>query len=380
MTLPDQLRLIVDLLLGKKRPDRAPTARERREDAMEARLERKLVRRLGGAIGRVAASGAPNLDPLAVALREMDNMRWDIKVLGSALARQAYETGIMSAPVPDAPAHVPLTSRVCRQADVESPWFRYWAAQIREAPVYHRKVWEDAFVLQALWEADMLRPGRRGLGFAVGAEALPSYFASQGVDVVATDLDAADDRAQAWSLTNQHAASLARLHHPALVDRDVLEARCRHQAVDMNAIPIDLHGGFDFCWSVCALEHLGSIEHGLAFIENAARCLKPGGVAVHTTEFNLDMSGGTIDNWITVLFQRRHMDALAARLAMRGFVLDAIDDDAGLGVLDGFIDLPPFDGRSAMNWPRAPHLRVSVEGFAATSIGLIVRMTGCATK
>ena len=55
---------------------------------------------------------------------------------------------------------------------------------------------------------------------------------------------------------------------------------------DMNNISSDLHE-FDFCWSCCALEHLGSLSAGLRFIERSLDTLRPGGWAVHTTEFNL---------------------------------------------------------------------------------------------
>jgi SAM-dependent methyltransferase len=369
----DRLVLARDLLLGKKRPHRGPTARELREDQMEARIERRVMRRIGGAISRTHPAGPPNLDAIAVALREMGNMQWDIKVLGSALAEHLYCADLPRGPLPDAPGPVKLTSKLCVQADIRQPWFRYWAAQIRQAPLYHRKVWEDAFVLQALWEREAIRPGCKGIGFAVGAEALPAYLAGQGVEVLATDLDAADARSQAWSITHQHASSLEQLHRAALVDRDLFDLHCRYEPIDMNAIPARLHGQFDFCWSVCALEHLGSIEQGLCFIERSVDCLRPGGIAVHTTEFNLELTGETVDNWITVLFQRRHIEALAERLARNGHTLEAVDYDAGSGVLDGFVDLPPFGAASHMRHPSSPHLRVSVEGFAATSIGLIIR-------
>jgi hypothetical protein len=79
----------------------------------------------------------------------MGNMQWDIKVLGSVLAEHVYASGVLNEPVPEAPGPVPLTSKLCVQADMKQPWFRYWAAQLNRAPLAHRKVWEDAFVLQA---------------------------------------------------------------------------------------------------------------------------------------------------------------------------------------------------------------------------------------
>ena len=46
------------------------------------------------------------------------------------------------------------------------------------------------------------------------------------------------------------------------------------------AIDTDCHGQFDFVWSACAFEHLGSILNGLEFVVNSVKCLKPGGVVL----------------------------------------------------------------------------------------------------
>ena len=46
-----------------------------------------------------------------------------------------------------------------------------------------------AGIAQALYERGKLKPGSRGLGFAVGKEPLSDLFASFGCDVVATDLE-----------------------------------------------------------------------------------------------------------------------------------------------------------------------------------------------
>lgn len=304
-------------------------------------------------------------------------VNWNSKALGSALARQLYESGRAGAglPCPPEPVAIGITGGLCRQAEIESDWLRHWCGQIGMAPIYHRKVWEDCFVVQALWEAGALAPGQRGLGFAVGSEALPAFLAARGAQIVATDLDASHRRAQHWISMDQHGADREGLYHPHLIDRATFDSRVQQRAVDMNAIPADLHGQFDFCWSVCALEHLGSVEHGMRFVENAMRCLRPGGIAVHTTEFNLDPGHGRLHHGATVLFEREHIETLLARLAAAGHQPAPVDFSLGDGVLDGFIDTPPYNprgGRPAA-MPVAPHLRLQVKGIAASSIGLIVR-------
>jgi len=302
------------------------------------------------------------------------------KQAGAALARQAYAAGLAGPdlPAPEHPELARLGGRLCRQADIESAWMRHWCARLHMLPIYHRKVWEEAFVAQALWEAGMLAPCRRGLGFAVGRELLPSFLAAHGAAVVATDLDATDGRARSWHRSGQHAAAADALFHPHLVARADFDALVRFRPADMNAIPGDLRqGGFDFLWSVCSLEHLGSIARGLDFVVAAMGCLRPGGVAVHTTEYNLDETGSTVEHGKTVLFQRRHIEALGTRLAAEGHRLLPVDFSRGEGVLDGFLDIPPFSvADGAQPVPDTPHLALTLNGHRATSIGLIVRAWG----
>ena len=147
----------------------------------------------------------------------------------------------------------------------------------------------------------------------------------------------------------------------------------------MNDIPADLTG-YDFCWSLCALEHLGSIDCGLAFIENSLKTLRPGGTAVHSMEFNIDPNGPTIDNWPTVFFQRKHMEALAERLGAAGHRVAALDFHLGDKPLDHFIDVPPWGNYAKghlSDWLGQPcHLKVAADGFVVSCFGVIVTKSG----
>ena len=95
-----------------------------------------------------------------------------------------------------------------------------------------------------------------------------------------------------------------------ICDPDVFRERVTFEAVDMNDIPRKFRGGFDFCWSACSLEHLGSLEHGLTFIENSMDTLKEGGVAIHTTEFNLSSNDDTFETRDLSLYRRRDIQEL----------------------------------------------------------------------
>jgi SAM-dependent methyltransferase len=139
-------------------------------------------------------------------------------------------------------------------------------------------------------------------------------------------------------------------------------------------LPADLQDASqDVVWSACAMEHLGTLEQGLGFVEAAMRCLKPGGIAVHTTELNLDEAGETLSQGSTVLYQRKHLDVLAARLAAQGHRMLPLDHAHPPAIMDQFVDIPPFEeGRVPLGHLSPPHLRLSISGYAATSVGIVV--------
>lgn len=254
-----------------------------------------------------------------------------------------------------------LASGLCRQEQLTSPAFKHWLELYGLSTTrMHRKLWELAYVTQALHERGCLEPGKRGLGFAVGEEPLPAYFAERGVELLATDLDADDHRAQDWRKTGQHLSNLS----DAGVTTTDAGGRLERRSVDMNKIPDDLRN-YDFTWSTCSFEHCGSIELGLAFLRNQMKCLRPGGLAVHTTEFNLTSNDATLTEGKTVIFRRRDMERVADELRAEGHHVETISYDPGDKPFDRHIDWPPFSNDQ--------HLRLNLGRYAATSIGLIIR-------
>jgi hypothetical protein len=135
----------------------------------------------------------------------------------------------------------------------------------------------------------------------------------------------------------------------------------------MNDIPADLRD-FDFIWSSCALEHIGSIRHGLDFIRRAMACLKPGGWAVHTTEFNLTSNGKTLESPGLSFFRLYDLETVAAELRQEGHDVVPFNFNPGDTLPDHHVDLPPFD-----NTPEAVHLRLKIAEYTITSVGLVIR-------
>jgi SAM-dependent methyltransferase len=339
-------------------------------------MVRKLVSRFRRWFLGDALWGLPGELPDLHRLLQNDRaLRLNVKAFGYRIARElaprlaAIDTGAE-------PRDHQITCMPARQRDVESSWFAYWCSELKIAPVFHRKIWEYAFVLQALFDHGKLGPGLRALGFGCGEEPMAAYFASKGIEVTVTDLDPAVARGRGWMETGQHTSALDQAYEPQLVDRATFERSVRLEYVDMNDIPARLNDQHDFCWSICALEHLGSIENGLRFVERAMATLKPGGLAVHTTEFNYMSENETVDYAPVVLFLKKHFLDLKDRLERAGHVVKPLDFAPGDGVLDRFIDLPPYawEGPEKFPWgSEQAHLKLSVDGYPTTCFGLIIQ-------
>jgi SAM-dependent methyltransferase len=307
------------------------------------------------------------LDPTAIAGGLLD-----IKNLGYEIGRQLAERNFADRSL--TVDHTRLMSKLCIQNDFSTDWLFYWCHELRSVPFYHRKLWELCYVAQALFSEGQLAPGHRGIGFGCGEEPLPSLFAKYGAMITATDLEAMRPEAEVWRSTAQHASAIETIRRLDICPDPQLLANIEFYPVDMNAIPREFDGQFDFCWSTCALEHLGSIENGLTFIENSLRALKPGGIAVHTTEFTVT-EGETIDNHPIVLYQRHHLENLTDRLRAGGYEVVDFDFSPGDGVLDRFVDLPPYQDKNNILMPldHFAHLKLLLDGYTCTSIGIIIK-------
>lgn len=268
-------------------------------------------------------------------------------------------------PMREVPAALGLTSAMCRQLHFSSDEFRYWMRAMGRRPRLHRKDWEWFFISQALWEHGMLADGRRGLVFAVGREPLPALFAHRGCAIVATDQAPDAAVASSWAGTNMYSTDAEALLDERICERERFLSSVRFEHVDMNAIPSSLDDQFDFCWSSCALEHLGSLQKGADFVENSLSTLRPGGVAVHTTEYNVSSNTSTFETVSSVVYRRRDIEELVERLSAAGHRVSPVDWTVGSGLIDGVIDQPPYR--------QSPHLKLNIHGYSCTSIGLIIK-------
>jgi hypothetical protein len=338
----------------------------------------------------------PNMSPLAESLRDYKLLTKNIKVLSWKLSQIESNTFLDENPdwrirrtarevVERFADQFHVSSRPCCGSDIYSGW-HFGLSWLLGGNPLTRKVWEWTFTVQALWNLGILRQDNPalGIGFGCGTEPLISLLANFNVELLATDLTGESEVAKSWAESGQNTGNLENLFMPRLVDRSDFSARVRYRDMDMTDIPLgELEGRYDFAWSSCALEHLGSKKNGLDFIINSTRCLKPGGIGIHTTEF--DHTGKSqIDNWPTVLFTQEDILNLQRQLDSEGMELLEPSFQQSGHFIDGYIDIPPyphnknfdssfFQADGAPHPSSMPQLNLSIDGFKATSYALIVR-------
>ena len=257
-----------------------------------------------------------------------------------------------------------MEDSTCAAKDFFHPEFTHICAMLDIEPIFHRKIWEWVFIAHQLDRHQMLQEGRRGLGFGVGTEPLSSLFAHRGASITATDAPDEIGLKEGWQNTQEFARSLDDLYKPGILRRDQFNARVTYRPCDMTAIDNALRA-YDFCWSSCCLEHLGSLRAGLDFIRNSVEhTLRVGGVACHTTELNVSSNTDTVTSGGTVIYRRCDLEAFVQEMRDRGHRVEELRISSDSHVLDFYVDTPPY----AHN----PHLKLQLMSYTATSVGLVI--------
>jgi hypothetical protein len=297
---------------------------------------------------------------VGTASRRLKKLSRQLRGLSTTIASPFFSDLQRRWPTP--PTLASPVSQACTAGQFAEGDYARICALMREGPRLHRKQWELVYIYRSLEMVGMIGSGRRGLVFGVGREKLPALFVAQGCRIVATDQPAGrGDRH--WAKVDQHANSLDKVFFAEIAGREEFYRDASFRAVDMKAIPSDLTG-FDFCWSACALEHLGSLRLGFDFIESALGCLAPGGVAVHTTEFNLLSDLKTIERGRSVVYRERDLLTFAADLRRQGHSV-TLNLHPGSEAADLMVD---------RDLDSDIHLRLYIgKKILATSIGLAIR-------
>ena len=136
--------------------------------------------------------------------------------------------------------------------------------------------------------------------------------------------------------------------------------------MDMNYIT-RMNSNFDFVWSSCALEHLGTLQNGLWFITRSLSMLKPGGIAVHTTEYNLASNTDTNFQHVNCIYRKIDLDILEDTVNKLGCRMETVDYTRGTHEYDLYVD-----GKGWQPYKQEPHLNLRIDGFDATSVLLVI--------
>ena len=134
---------------------------------------------------------------------------------------------------------------------------------------------------------------------------------------------------------------------------------------DMTRISKTFNNKYDIVWSNCALGHLGSIDKGLKFIEKSLDCLKPGGIAVHTTETNIVSDSDTIETGGTVIFRRKDLIGIFYKLRSLGYECAPLYLNFGSDPEDKSISFNPYEGDNL--------LKLNADGYLLSQMVLIIR-------
>lgn len=257
-----------------------------------------------------------------------------------------------------------INSSIVNQTDIESEefqkWSKYWSSN---KIIYNRKSWEWGFICHNLSKENILTENKIGLGFAVGREPLPTIFAKEGCTILASDAPLDNNIMTLWNNTNQHCNELDNVYYQGLLDKNKFLDKVQFRPIDMTNLPTDLNNQFDFIWSTCAIEHIGGINKGLQFVIDSLNYLKNGGIAIHTTEFNLSSNTDTIDNPTLCLFRINDFLELEKRIFNIATIDPLIIKDNGCEH-DLIIDKYPY---------KSTHLKLDIGGYVATCIGIIIR-------
>lgn len=227
-----------------------------------------------------------------------------------------------------------LDCSIAKWSDCESNWYQSIAKEFKQEVIPHRKQWEEFSFIQTLKEKELISPGNKGLVFGVGKEQTVAYLASRGCYITATDMPINHPHLKFWEPSGQHSSNIESLMKENFpIQKKEFEKQVSFRFIDMNNIPKDLKG-YDFCWSLCSFEHLGSAQHGYDFVLNSFNCLRPGGLAFHTTEFDIDYENELYESDTTTFYRRQEIEYLVNRIKEQNHHVELLNYDLGNHLYD----------------------------------------------
>ncbi len=261
-------------------------------------------------------------------------------------------------------------SKICDAAD----WFdaelqRVIDQELQEPARFHRKQWEFAMIFHTLQKQGFLTPDATGLSLGGGNERVLYSIARHINKLIVTDLYEEDT---SWDTARTGDPNeFIRKSKPFPVDNRKLEA----QRMDMRYLEFP-DNTFDFCYSSCAIEHIGEYQDFLQHFREVYRVLNEGGIYVFTTEFHFgDETIKDPHNYIFAADYLRHL-LEECPLTLVAHPHLEITHHAANQPLPANIHQLVYSGESLQNHPveaQTPHIQLLRGKYPFTSILFILR-------
>ena len=193
-------------------------------------------------------------------------------------------------------------SKICDAADWFDPEMKMVIEnELIEPARLHRKQWEFAMIFLTLKKYGLLNDSKTGLSLGGGNERVLYSIAKYVKKLIVTDLY--DDNTSWDCARTQDPDEFIKASKPFPVDDNKI------QALKMDMRFLDFaDSSFDFCYSSCAIEHIGKHKDFLQHFNEVNRVLKDGGTYVLTTE--LQFGEQTIPDPNNYIFSRKYLAEL----------------------------------------------------------------------
>lgn len=194
------------------------------------------------------------------------------------------------------------TSKICDAADwFDSELQEVIENELQESARLHRKQWEFAMIFLTLKKLGLLKSDKMGLSLGGGNERVLYSIARHIKKLVVTDLY--DDHTSWDCARTSDPNEFIRTSKPFPIDDEKIQAL----RMDMRYLDFD-DSSFDFCYSSCAIEHIGEDKDFIQHFNEVNRVLKNGGIYVLTTE--LQFGEQIIPDSNNYVFTRKYLSEL----------------------------------------------------------------------
>lgn len=196
------------------------------------------------------------------------------------------------------------TSKICDAADWFDPEIKLIIEnELKEPARFHRKQWEFAMIFLTLQKFGLLKNQKVGLSLGGGNERVLYSIANHIKKLFVTDLY--EDKTSWDCARTNDPDEFIKASKPFPVDDTKI------QALRMDMRNLDFADNtFDFCYSSCAIEHIGDKSDFLQHFNEVNRVLKAGGIYVLTTE--LQFGDKTIPDENNFIFNKDYISDLIA--------------------------------------------------------------------